>query len=122
MIDRHHVIFERVPWQSRKESKYIREASGLLVPMERDIHDELHRNCPPIPMLGYQVLMRTLSRFEPTSDSLECMGRLQYAIEHAADNKKAKPLERELCSLAVRSIDLQKPFVKEALPSRRKLV
>lgn len=112
MIDRHHLIHERVPWTSRPEARLLRETPSLVPRIDRELHNEIHRNCPPIPLLGYHALVRTLKAFEPTTDTLDTMGRLQAAIELSGKHPKSHRIERELGDLAVQAIDLQKPYLK----------
>lgn len=115
----HHIVHSRAEWSLRPEGKAIRGTPSLIVPMERSLHNEIHDNVPAIPMLGYHALARTLSRFEPTHDTLQTMENLMSAIEQSVDHPKAHIIEKHLADLAIWAIDLQRPFIGEAVQRRR---
>lgn len=115
MIDRHHLLYERAQWNSSKYGKELRGTPSLIPHIDRELHDEIHRNCPPVPMLGNYALARTLTGFEPTTNTIQTIGRLQSALERATRPSRAHPLERDLAGLAIEALDLQIPFIREAL-------
>lgn len=115
MFDRHHIIHERVPWNSRKEGRVLRSTPLLVPRISRELHEEIHRNCPPIPLLGYHALTRVLSEFKQERDTLRTIDNLQLAIEHSSRHYKTHPVERELSYLAIEAIGLQIPYLKEEL-------
>lgn len=115
MRDKHHILYERRPWTHRREAEQLREMPSLIPSIDREAHNELHRHCPPVPLLGYHALLRTLSTYEPSDDPLGSIGRLQLAMESAAEHPKAHPIERQLAYLAIHAVDLQVPYIKEGL-------
>lgn len=119
--DRHHVVFGRQEWSGRPESKAIRSTPSLLVTMDREAHNELHRDCPAVPLLGYHALRRVLNTFEPQRDTMRTIESLMSSIEQAADDPRSHIVERRLAELAVWSIDLQRPYVQEQLNVTRRL-
>lgn len=114
-IDRHHIVHERREWSLRPEANFIRESPGLILPIEREAHNELHRNCPAVPLLGYHALLRTRSLFEEGDDQLQSTEHLMTAIEQASKHPKAHIIEKHLAELAVWSLDLQRPYIADAL-------
>lgn len=116
--DRHHIIFEKALWNSRPDSKRIRDTPSLIVRMDREDHNEIHRNCPPIPILGYYGIMRTLSTFEEGKNPLVTMESLMSSFENAGKNPKAHEIDRRLAELAAWSLDLQRPFIADVLQRR----
>ena len=111
-MDKHHVIHERRLHSARPELKKIRNTPSLIPLIDRDTHEALHRNCPAIPVLSYQAIVRTLGAFDPTEDTIQTIGRLQGAVEYAVDHPKAHPIERDLGQLVIQSLELQKPFLR----------
>ena len=110
--DGHHILHHKQVWSLRPQARQLRETPSLIPRIDRDTHEAIHASCPPIPLLGYQALSRTLSRFDPTQDTLQTMGRLQSAIEYSVRHPKAHPIEKELAQLAIMAIDLQKPYLR----------
>lgn len=119
MIDRHHVLFDSNAWSQRIESVYLRSTESLVPRMERSLHNELHKECPIVPVLGFHALQRVIRTFQPLGETLEDIDLLQMSIDKATRHPKTHPLERSLAQLTIHSIDLQKPFLQEAVSSRK---
>lgn len=109
MIDRHHVLFTRSHWTSTKEAKALRES--FLFPLDREVHEELHRNCPPVPLLGYYALTSVLRNIEPVNKPKHDLEELMSAIELSTKHYKTHPIERQMGELAVEAVHLQLPFI-----------
>ena len=120
MIDRHHILNDRVSWTTRPQGTALREVPSLIPQMDRAYHEELHAACPPVPMLGYYALMIVQSTFNEGHNTLSSMDNLMASIEWAAENPRTHELESELCYLAIRAIDLQRPFIREGMVKERK--
>lgn len=115
--DRHHVIHTRNDWNIYPEGRHIRES--ILVTMEKTDHVDLHHECSPVPSLSYHVLKRTAGLYVPDQTSpLRSMEALMGAIEEAAKHPRAHEIERQRANLAVWAIDLQRPFIADALHRR----
>lgn len=114
----HHILHNRQEWTLRDDAKNLRERRTLIVPMERDLHNDIHSTCPAIPLLGYHALARTRAAFEEGRTPLQSLDNLMVAIEQSAQHPKAHALEKSLAELAVMAIDLQRPFIKEATHDR----
>lgn len=118
--NRHHPLFHRVEWTSRRESTFLREHPSLLVEMDRQLHEDLHKLVPFVPLLGVVALQSVINEWQPNSyNQLKSIDNLQLAIEHAGKHWKAQPIERSLGALAIEAIDLQKPFIAESIDTRR---
>lgn len=114
-MSKHHLLFERVSWDARPESRRLRATPSLIPDIPRDIHDELHEKCPIVPLLGSQALMKAGSIFKPSNDTMTDMDRLMQAIEAAGNHHRAHEVEQHLADLAVWAIGLQRPFVRYGL-------
>lgn len=115
----HHPIHNKQEWTLRPEAEYIREHPTLLFPMEVPLHNELHGNCPAVPLLGVYALKHIARNWEPDRDKLQSLGNLQAAIEQAGEHPRAHPIEKQLGDLAIHAIDLQKPYLRESIGLRR---
>lgn len=114
--EEHHILHDRMSWESRETGKLIRRKRGLIAPLEHDLHAELHRDTPIVPLLGYHALYRIARDFQPQGlDYLANMDMLQQAITEAGRNPKAHPVERELGELTCYVLELQKPYIQESL-------
>jgi hypothetical protein len=82
--------------------------------MERELHNEIHDNCPAVPLLGHHTLMRVNRDFTEGRTSIQSMENLMSAIETAGNYPRAHSIEKELANLAVWALDLQRPFIAEA--------
>lgn len=121
MRDGHHILHNRQEWSLRPEASALRETPSLIPRIDREVHNEIHRVCPAVPLLGYHALLRTRSNFEPTGSTMKDIDNLQYAIEDAIQHPRSHPIERGLGDLALWAIDLQKPILKEELEGRTHL-
>lgn len=109
MKDNHHLLNPRVEWTARPQSTRLREMYTFS--LDRQVHEELHRNTPQVPLIGYYALVRTLRDVNPTKDPLHDIDDLTRAIEQSTKHYRTHPIERELGMLAVEAIQLQKPFI-----------
>lgn len=121
-MDKHHVLFDKASWTLRKEGIYVREQPSLKPAIDRDAHNELHRNCPPVPALGYYALRRVSRDFVPGSTPLRSMSNLTRSIEASSRHLNVHRIEKELAGLAVEAIDLQRPYIKEGLPNEATII
>ncbi len=119
MQDRHHILFERLCWNNRPTARKLRATPMLIPLLDRDVHNELHRACPPVPVLGYYALERTFREFECGSTYLQTADNLLSAMQEASLNPRAHRIERDLCRLAIQAVDLQRPYIQTADRPRR---
>jgi hypothetical protein len=110
----HHLLHDRVSWESRDTGKIIRRNRGLIVPLESENHAELHRQTPVVPLLGYHALYRVARDYQTDGNNyLHNIELLQFAIEQAGKSPKAHEVERQIGKLAIYVLDLEKPFVED---------
>lgn len=114
-VDAHHLLFPKNEWLSRPQAKLLRGAHSLIPQLSRDTHNEIHRALPGVPLLSYHLLARTLRDYEPGDTTIESMDNLMFSMRDAARHPRAHHIERSVAELAIHAIELQKPFVIEAL-------
>ena len=112
-MDRHHVLFNKREWESRPQYKELRSNSGLIIPMDREVHCELHRASPIVPVMGYYGIMSVNREFYRGRDHLETLDNLLFALDASSKNEKLSNMERSLSSLALEAVEIQKPLIKE---------
>jgi len=88
---------------------------GLVALMGADPHRELHANTPGVPPLDIFAQQRLANIYKPSQDVLLNMELYMRAIEKAMASPKAHSIERQVASLAIHAIDLQRPYVREGL-------
>lgn len=111
--DRHHILNNRQEWSLRADARTLRETPTLIPVLDRDLHETLHANTPPVPLLGFYALRSTLANFQEGVTPLQSMDNLMFAIEAAGKNPRTHPLERSLGDLAIQAIDLQRPYIAQ---------
>jgi len=115
MIDGHHIIHTKAHYTISPEARQLRNEPSLIPRIDRDAHNELHANCPAVPLLGYHTLNRVVKDFYPQRTTLASIDDLLFAIENAARHEKAHPIESKLAFLAIEAIELQVPYIREGL-------
>lgn len=120
MIDRHHLLWQRNHWNATPEGKILRSTHGLIPHLDREWHEAIHKELPPVPVLGSFALRRTLMGFEPTNDPIRNIDRLSKAMDRAT--KDSHPLERDLAGLAIENLNAQRPYVMDGIIGKPRLV
>lgn len=120
MIDRHHILHQRNHWNSTPEGKLLRTTHSLIPKIDRDWHEAIHRDLPPVPMLGSYALRRVVTGFEPTGDTLRDIDGLARSMDRATKN--SHKLERELAGLAIENITAQRPYIIDGIIGTPRLV
>ena len=115
MRDRHHILHYRQEWRLRDDATAIREHPSLVPVLDRETHNEIHRHCPPVPLLGYHALRRVRALWVPHKDTIESVDSLLWAIDETNRHPRAHPIERSLGELAMQAIELQKPYISSDL-------
>lgn len=110
--DGHHILHERREWTNRPQASAIREHPSLIPRIPRELHEEIHANVPPVPLLGYYALVRTAKLWTPDPDTITSMENLMEAIDKASKHERSHPIESDLAHLAIQAIDLQRPFLR----------
>ena len=119
-LERHHTLFNRFAWTANKNLEALREDKRLIVPLDPDTHREVHESVSHVPPLSYHMARHVLREFtEYEADTyLHNVENLQRSIEHAKSHPRADRIERGVAELAIHSLDIQKPFIDESLPTR----
>lgn len=112
---RHHLLFPRVMWEAQKPVKELRQNPGLVLPLERDVHDSLHRHIGLVPVLNFMLAEQVLDRFEPDEDAMRTVDNLLLCLNGVAWHHRTHPVEHQLLQLTELAIDLQRPYVKEGM-------
>lgn len=116
MMSRHHVLHEATAWNSRPDAAKLRGEPTLIPRIDREAHDELHMQCPHVPLLGSYALRSVASLFRPGRDTLDSIDLLLLAIEGGTRHPRAHLIERQLAELSIHAIESQVPILKDALP------
>lgn len=123
MRDRHHILHNRQEWTLRPQAERLRETPQLVPLIDREVHEEIHRECPVVPLLGYHALNRVNGVFRPVKfDTLKTIDNLLLSIDYAVDHPKAHPLERQLGQLVIATIETQRPFIADYFESQTRTV
>ena len=113
MEDAHHLLHNKQEWSLRPDGKALRETPSLIPRIDRGLHNEIHRNVPAVPLLGYFALQRTLREFYPTRDTLSSMDNLIVAMDIASKHHKAHVIEKAQVHLSIWALELQRPYIAE---------
>ena len=109
-FNHHHTMFERVAWQSSNEALRLR--NSIITPMPIGLHQELHRECPPVPLLDHLSVVKAERAYRPGNDTITSIDRLIGAIE--TTTKRGHVVSQEVGYLAMEALELQIPFIQEA--------
>ena len=118
MRDYHHVLFNAKEWSLRPESKELRDTGQLIPLMERDVHNALHKQCSPVPLLGYDALKLVLRDYVPIDGSvMGSVGALLKSINEAGKKPRISRMQTKLALLVIETIEEQQPFIREGMPA-----
>ena len=120
-FNQHHTQFARLPHESVKPLKAIRWDSRLIVPLTLDVHEELHRQIPQVPVMSHNMGLQALKMFNQYGDEQDPIANLSNymrSIEQAMKHPRAKELEKSVASLAIWACEQQIPFIKEGYVKR----
>lgn len=109
----HHILFHKRLHEANKDNSELRTRSGLIVRLDVDAHDELHRHCPGVPPLDIYMARRVKSIIVPSTDPLEAVDNFCYAVEEASKSPKSHAIERGLGQLSIEAVRIQVPFIQE---------
>lgn len=83
--------------------------------MDSEVHRELHREVPLVPLLGYYGVMAVEREFSKGRDYLGTVDNLMSALDKTSHNERLSRIERSLSSLALESVEMQRPFIEDGL-------
>lgn len=110
--DKHHILHNKVEWSARPQSKKLRESPPLVPLIDRDVHNELHRIAPAVPLLGYYALNRVAALYEPQPTTIGSIDNLLASILEASKHRKAHQVERGIADLAIQAIEIQRAILR----------
>ena len=103
----HHILYQRRRWRDRPDSAQLRETDGLIVPMDVDIHQELHDHLwEGVPLLGRQAVLDVMYEMDRNTTYLEIIDNVLSLIEKTRD---------PMADLAIYAIESQLPFIREGI-------
>ena len=118
---RHHILFSKSSWESNDVAKQLRRTGSLIPLLDNEVHSELHREIPLVPLLGINTLYHVMYHLDIRDrHPLDAVDRLILAIEAAKDNPKAKPLENAVANLTARSLVEQRPYIRQGIVTKNK--
>lgn len=112
----HHTQFARAIHESMPNLKRIRQDPRLIIPLDIDTHNDLHRSVAAVPSLTHDMAGRAFSLFRDYGDAVDPITNLQNymtSIEQAARHPKAKELERSMAELTVWACEMQIPYIQQ---------
>ena len=112
-MNRHHVLFERIVWDARAESRCLRRSSGLIVRLAQDTHSALHRAVTTVPVPNVYMVRNIAREFVPSGDIFQAMDNLCFAVDEAMQHPKTTMMDRRLGQLMIESVVTQRPFIRE---------
>ena len=110
--DKHHILHNRVEWTARPQAASLRESPPLVPLIDRDVHNELHRIAPAVPLLGYYALNRINLLYEPQTSTMASIDSLLSAIDQAGNHRKAHRVERIMADCAIQAIEIQRAILR----------
>lgn len=111
--NRHHVLFARPQWEANCNTRMLRNNMGLIVPMDIDVHEALHKNITIVPALGHLAAQTVRAQMQPQHNPFAAIDGFRRAVEVANKNKHASELDVRLGELVLDSIDAQMPYLRE---------
>lgn len=90
-----------------------------MIVMDESSHNELHRVAPPVPVPSFHVLQVIARRTDISLPTLQAIDNLRFATEEAIRHPKCHEIERAMAGLMLDAIDVQVPFIKDAIQTWR---
>lgn len=107
----HHILYQRKKWQDTPEGACLRETNGLVVPMDIQIHQELHNELwEGVPLLGSTAIRQVMTEMNHSTKYLDVIDNVMCLIDKSRD---------PLTDLALCAIENQLPFIKEGITRQR---
>lgn len=114
-MEKHHVLFNKREWESRPQYRELRKNPGLMVPMDRDVHNELHRSVTQVPVLGYYGILAVQKEFYRARTHLDTVDNLLFALESVEGHPRLSDLDKAIAGIALQAVEAQRPFIAEGL-------
>lgn len=112
----HHVMFPKALHNAQNPSKEIRNNRWLIVPLDHEVHNELHRNIGIVPVMGWLMETRLAKDYYPhPGDYVKSVEGLAMDLENIVGCPNVPRLEKDLGILVVRSLYMQLPYIRQGL-------
>ncbi len=86
--DEHHVLFQKRAWRRDQYGRTLRADDGLIVPIDREVHTELHRDPElqnGVPLLGRSAMQLVRSAYRRQPSYTQSIDRLLVLINRTQD-------------------------------------
>ena len=120
--DRHHIFYERPCWRTNKYGSALRGNRAFIVPLDVNIHRELHANVDKVPLLGGVALKGACEYFfdelkiDPLVSPVDAINSMVYFLERIKKSN-IKQIEKTICDQVLENLESQaiyiKPYIKE---------
>jgi hypothetical protein len=108
----HHVMFPKCLHNAQAPTKEIRNNRWLIVPLDHEIHNELHRNIGIVPVMGWLMETRIQKEFYPQAGNyLKSVANLAHAVNEVSNNFRTPYLEKQIGNLIVCSLEMQLEYI-----------
>lgn len=125
--NKHHVLFEKCYWTVGSAVK-LREDSDLIVLMDKDTHQDLHRAVPPVPPLGNMTTKHLLEKYQSLKQGCDLpsnvndfhatpiagIALLNLALDQLTGWEHITPLEVTQIQLIKDNLQWQPQFIRES--------
>lgn len=112
-VPEHHILWPRRTWNSWTETKELRHRKGLIVPIDIDLHQALHREVSIVPLPSFQVVSKINQEFYPAKkDPLQTIQNLMEAVNDATAG--VDPVNRQLGRIMMLALEMQIPFLEKS--------
>ena len=121
-VDKDHLLFYRLDWEARADSKRLRRNHWLIPPLDRETHEAKHRDVAFVPPLGRFLLSRVVRDYTPVGgDYIASLDSLIETIDDATHDTRLPLDERNYADFAIDALARSRPYVVEGLvmPDRR---
>ncbi|MCL2445064.1 hypothetical protein FWD07_03045 [Candidatus Saccharibacteria bacterium] len=116
--NRHHILFYRREWAEHSEARALRGRKSLIPRLDESVHNALHDNFREqnlhVPILGAQTLNLVNRLYEVGGNQFHSIDNLLSSIDKAA-TFTPNSTSRELAELAIHTIQLQIPYIRDGL-------
>ena len=112
----HHICFPKTLHNAQMPSKEIRNNRWLIVPLDHETHNELHRNIGLVPVLGWLMETKIAKEFYPhPGDYVKTVEELAHIVHEVTGNFRTPYLEKEIGNLIVCSLEMQLEYIESGL-------
>ena len=108
-----HILYPKALHNAQTPSKELRNNRWLIVPLEHEPHNELHRQIGIVPVMSWLMEGRVARDFYPhPGDYAKSVENLAKVVFEVTQQRNVSHLERELGLLVVESLELQLEYIE----------